>query len=101
MAVAYGLRGTPYDIPAEGTILFLEDVSERPHAIERMMYNLKLGGVLEKLFGLIIGQFTEYEEDCSLGKELYPALADLAFSGSSQIAGHAPFAASEKNRSLW
>lgn len=47
MAVAYGLRGTPYDIPAEGTILFLEDVSERPHAIERMMYNLKLGGVLK------------------------------------------------------
>ena len=49
MAVAYGLRGTPYDIPAEGTVLFIEDVSERPHAIERMMYNLKLGGVLEKL----------------------------------------------------
>ena len=37
MAVAYGLRGTPYDIPAEGTVLFIEDVSERPHAIERMM----------------------------------------------------------------
>ena len=77
MAVAYGLRGTPYDLPAEGTVLFIEDVSERPHAIERMMYNLKLGGVLEKLSGLIIGQFTEYEEDCSLGKELYAALADL------------------------
>lgn len=77
MAVAYGLRGTPYDIPAEGTILFIEDVSERPHAIERMMYNLKVGGVLEKLSGLIIGQFTEYEEDYSLGKDLYSALADL------------------------
>lgn len=77
MAVAYGLRGTPYDIPAEGTVLFIEDVSERPHAIERMMYNLKLGGVLEKLSGLIIGQFTEYEEDRSLGKDLYTALADL------------------------
>ena len=62
---------------AQGTVLFIEDVSERPHAIERMMYNLKLGGVLEKLSGLIIGQFTEYEEDCSLGKELYAALADL------------------------
>lgn len=77
LAVAYGLRGTPYDIPAEGTVLFIEDVSERPHAVERMMYNLKLGGVLEKLSGLIVGQFTEYEEDCSLGKELYAALADL------------------------
>ena len=38
MAVAYGLLGTPYDIPAEGTILFIEDVSERPHAIERFVF---------------------------------------------------------------
>lgn len=77
MAVFHGLRGTPYDIPADGTILFVEDISERPHAIERMMYNLKLGGVLEKISGLIIGRFTEYDEDRSLGKELYAALADL------------------------
>lgn len=54
MAVFHGLRGTPYDIPPEGTILFIEDVGERPYAIERMMYNLKLGGVLEKLSGLIM-----------------------------------------------
>ncbi|KAA6332266.1 putative murein peptide carboxypeptidase [termite gut metagenome] len=76
-SVFYGLRGTPYDIPPEGTILFIEDVNERPHVVERMMYNLKLGGILEKLSGLIFGQFTEYEEDKSLGKELYEALADL------------------------
>lgn len=77
MSVFYGLRGTTFDIPAEGSILFIEDVNERPHAIERMMYNLKLGGVLEKLSGLIIGQFTEYNEDNSLGKSLYEALSDL------------------------
>ena len=77
LSVFYGLRGTPYDIPAEGTVLFIEDVGERPHAVERMMYNLKLGGVLEKLSGLIIGQFTEYVENHSLGKDLYGALADL------------------------
>lgn len=76
-AVMYGLRGTPYDIPPEGTILFVEDVGERPHAIERMVYNLKLGGFLERLSGLVIGQFTEFEEDKSLGKELYHALADV------------------------
>lgn len=78
MAVLNGLRATPYDLPAEGTILFLEDIGEKPHAIERMMYNLKLGGVLEKLSGLIIGQFTEYNtEDHSIGKDLYSALYDL------------------------
>ena len=77
LAVASGLRGTPYDITPEGTILFIEDVGERPHAIERMIYNLKLGGILSKISGLIIGQFTEYEEDLSLGKDVYQAIADL------------------------
>lgn len=77
LSVFYGLRGTPYDIPASGTILFIEDVGERPHAVERMIYNLKLGGVLERLSGLIIGQFTEYVENKSLGKELYGAISDL------------------------
>lgn len=77
LAVYCGLRGTPYDIPAEGTVLFVEDVGERPHAVERMFYNLKLGGVLGRLSGLIIGQFTEYEENRSLGKVLYEALADV------------------------
>ena len=77
LSVFYGLRGTPLDIPPEGTILYLEDVGERPHAVERMMYNLRLGGVLERLSGLIIGQFTEYVENKSLGKDLYGALADV------------------------
>lgn len=77
LSVLYGMRGTPYDIPAENTILFVEDVNERPHVVERMFYNLKLGGVLDKLSGLIIGQFTDYTEDCSLGRPLMESLADL------------------------
>lgn len=77
LSVLYGLRGTPYDFSAEGTILFIEDIGERPYHIDRMMHNLKLGGVLEKLSGLIVGQFTEYEEDLSIGKEVYEMIADL------------------------
>lgn len=77
LAVFTGLIGTPYDIPPQGTILFIEDVGERPHAVERMLYNLKLSGALDNLSGLIIGQFTEYEENNSLGKDLYSAIKDL------------------------
>ena len=76
-AVYYGLRGTRFDIPADNTILFLEDVGERPHAVERMLYNLRIGGVLDRISGLVIGQFTEYDENMGLGKELYGALADV------------------------
>ncbi len=71
------LRGTPYDIIPENTILFLEDIGEQPYRIERMMYNLYLGGILEKLSGLIIGQFTDYNEDLSLGKSVYESIADM------------------------
>ena len=77
MAVFNGLRGTRFDVPLAGRILFIEDVEEKPHSIERMMYNLKLGGVLEHLSGLIVGQFTEYEERLQLGKPVYEALYDL------------------------
>jgi len=77
LSVMYGLRGTPYDFPAEGSILFIEDIGERPYHIDRMMNNLKLGGVLEKISGLIVGQFTDYEEDLSIGKEVYEMIADM------------------------
>lgn len=77
LSVFYGLRGTPYDFPPDNTILFLEDINERPHVVERIFYNFKLAGILERLSGIIIGQFTEYTEDKSLGKELYAALADI------------------------
>lgn len=77
LSVLYGMRATPYDLVPQGTILFIEDIGERPYHIDRMMWNLKLGGVLEQLSGLIVGQFTEYEEDKSLGKEVYGLIADI------------------------
>lgn len=78
LAVGYGLRATPYDWPMDNTVLFLEDVGERPHAVERMLYNLKLSGAFDRLKGLIIGRFTEYDDpDMALGKPLYEAIADV------------------------
>lgn len=100
MSVFYGLRGTSYDIPAEGTILFIEDVGERPHVIERMMYNLKLAGILNKLSGLIIGQFTEYKEDYSLGKDLYGDLYDMLSEYNYPICFNFPVGHITDNRPL-
>lgn len=76
LSVLYGLRGTKYDFPSKNTVLFIEDIGERPYHVDRMIHNLKLGGILESLSGLIVGQFTEYEEDLSLGKEVYELIAD-------------------------
>ncbi len=71
LSVFYGLRGTPFDLPAPGTILLIEDVGERPYHVERMLYDLRLGGILPRLSGILVGQFTEYTEDRAIGSTLY------------------------------
>ena len=76
LSVLSGLRGTPYDFAAN-TILFIEDVGEKAYHIERMMYNLKLGKVLQNLSGLIVGQFSECEEDPLMNKSIYESISEL------------------------
>jgi muramoyltetrapeptide carboxypeptidase len=40
---------------AEGTILFLEDVDERPYRIDRMLFQLRAAGALEGVRGIVFG----------------------------------------------
>jgi len=63
VAVLAELISTPYDILQPDTVLFIEDVAEPIYKIERILHQLRLSGVLGKLKGLIVGQFTEYEPD--------------------------------------
>ncbi len=67
LAVLNGLAGTPFDLMAESlrqdVILFIEDVSEPIYAVERMLYRLHLQGVLSKVKGILVGQFTEWKPD--------------------------------------
>lgn len=66
LAVLAELINTPYDIlDGDGTILFLEDVAEPIYKIERIFYQLRLSGVLDRIGGLIVGQFTEYKPDAT------------------------------------
>ncbi len=77
LSVLAGLRGTGLDLLAEGAILFLEDVGERPYRIDRMLWNLELGGVFDRLAGLVVGQFTGYEDDLTMGCGVYDLVARM------------------------
>ena len=70
LSVLYGLRGTDFDIKPQGKILFIEDLSEKLYHVDRMIQNFKLGGILSQLSGLLVGRFTDIEEDVSFGKTL-------------------------------
>src|SRR5687767_13345866 len=55
--------GTPYafDPPAD-FILFIEDVSERPYRLDRMLMQLRLGGVLARARALVFGEMRACDE---------------------------------------
>lgn len=76
LAVLADLINTPYDIIEPGSILFIEDVSEPIYKIERILYQLKLNGVLSKLNGLIVGQFTDYKPDDN-HNDMYEMIRDM------------------------
>jgi muramoyltetrapeptide carboxypeptidase len=46
------------DVP-QGCVLLLEDVTERPYRIDRMLATLGVGGHLERAGGVVIGDFTQ------------------------------------------
>ncbi|GBU07533.1 peptidase U61 [Bacteroidales bacterium] len=82
LSVLIALRGTKYDSLKNDTeggkiILFIEDVAEKIYHIERMLYNLKLGGVLSQLAGLIVGQFLDCEEDILMPKDIKNTILNM------------------------
>lgn len=59
LSMLISLRGTELDLSYDGKILFIEDIAEYDYHIDRMMMNLKFGGGLSRLAGLIVGYFTD------------------------------------------
>lgn len=63
LSVLIGMRGSSFDLNYENNILFIEDIAEKPYHIDRMIQNLRFSGVLEQLSGLVVGQFSDCEQD--------------------------------------
>lgn len=58
LSVLASLAGTPYMPKINGGILFLEDVSEQPYRIERMLQTLHLAGILKQQQAIVLGNFS-------------------------------------------
>jgi muramoyltetrapeptide carboxypeptidase len=68
------LAGSKSDITTDGKILFVEDTGEYLYSIDRMFWNLKRSGKLNKLKGLVIGGFKVKPSDDpaeEFGKNLF------------------------------
>jgi muramoyltetrapeptide carboxypeptidase len=69
------LAGTKSDLRTTNKILFVEDTGEYLYSIDRMFWNLKRTGKLEKLAGLIVGGFKIKPDDP--GEEFGRTIEDI------------------------
>ena len=72
------LCGTSSEIKTKGRILFLEDVGEYLYNVDRMLYQLKRNGRLDRLAGLIVGGFTDMKDTTRpFGQSVYEIIRDI------------------------
>lgn len=72
------LVGTASDIKTKGKILFIEDIGELLYKADRMLYQLKRSGKLDKLAGLVVGGFTDMTDtERPFGKAIYEMIRSL------------------------
>jgi muramoyltetrapeptide carboxypeptidase len=82
-----------------GAILAIEDVTERPYRLDRMLTALRLGGHLSKLSAIVLGGFTQ----CDPGPDGVTALEVLADRTSDlgiPVVAGAPFGHGAPNRAF-
>ena len=104
LSVLYGLQGTPYSLSKlsyQFPILLIEDIGERHYHIDRMIRNLSMSGVLAHLSGLIVGQFSECEDDELMGCSVYETIKEVVADYDYPILFNAPFGHVEHNLPLW
>lgn len=81
LSILVASLGTPHEIKTAGTILFLEDVAAKPFQIDRMLMQLKLGGHLKKVRGIVFGEMLDCRQaanqDYTLQEVVMRVVGDL------------------------
>lgn len=80
LSLIAALMGTPYQPDTRGRLLFLEDVGEAVYRLDRLLRQLKLGGLFADAAGVVLGDFTNcrngYREEYGAAELLRDFFAD-------------------------
>ena len=95
------LTGTPSDITTKNKILFIEDIGEYIYGIDRMLFQLKRSGKLDKLAGLIIGGFTDMKDtERPFGKSTGEVIHDIVKDYDYPVCFNFPVSHGKENYAL-
>lgn len=81
------LCGTPWAVRARGHVVLLEDVSEAPYRLDRVIGQLRQAGFFDGVAGIALGEFSGCKAPDGAAWSLDDALSDLRALGVPMIAG--------------
>ncbi len=77
LSLIAALLGTPDELDTRDTILFLEDASVKPYALDRMIQQLKLAGKFDDVRGIVFGEMSDCVQHAEQGYTIQEVLAEL------------------------
>ena len=101
LALLANMIGTASDINTKNKILFIEDIGEYIYSTDRMMQQLKRSGKLDKLAGLVVGNFTDTKDtERPFGKTIYQAIHDVVKEYNYPVCFNFPVGHAKENYAL-
>ncbi|MBO4852209.1 MAG: LD-carboxypeptidase [Schwartzia sp.] len=67
LTVVASLAGTPYELKGDGALLLLEEDGEDSYRIDRMLNQLWQNGLLQRVNGILLGDFFDTDDDLAPG----------------------------------
>jgi muramoyltetrapeptide carboxypeptidase len=100
LTVLAALCGTPWQLDAHGSILFLEDVGEPAYRIDRSIQQLKSAGVLDGVKGIALGSFADCNSPASASWTLTDVLLEALEPCGVPLVSELPFGHIANNHAL-
>lgn len=100
LTVATHLLFTPAQPPLQDTILALEDVSEEPYRIDRMLTQWRTSGALQQVKGIALGRFSQCDPKLPNSFTVEEVLRDRLSDLQIPIVSHLPFGHDGPNAAL-
>jgi muramoyltetrapeptide carboxypeptidase len=90
------LLGTPFFPTAPKILLLVEDRGEALYRIDRLFNHLRLAGILDRVEGLLLGQFTDCDAEARVSEVILEHVRDFRF----PVVRDLPFGHVTENRVL-
>ncbi|MCH2184311.1 LD-carboxypeptidase [Myxococcota bacterium] len=98
LSLSVASLGTPWEIQTRGAILMLEDVTEPPYRIDRMLEQLRSAGKFDRVAGIGLGGMTDCVDTRYPDRDIEAVLADFFRPLGVPVVLDLPFGHGDQNR---